>query len=120
MPSPKASETERKTFAPVLEQISSSPSERLVKRAPTVEKNVLPSAEMVARERQELGVINSLNAFNKDNLKQTVTNEKGLIPDADVLKKEKLEYGVISSVSEFNRENLKPTETVEKNVKPSA
>merc|ERR1712168_1454010 len=76
--------------------------------------NVLPSAEVVEKERQEKGLLADVNTFNRQNLKQTEVAEKVQLPDSETIKKERMEHDILKSVNLFNRENLKPTDTVEK------
>ena len=89
---------QRSPLAPLLHEINPTSSNRLRKRSPTKEKIVLPSADVVETERQQMGLFASVNAFNRDNLKETEVYEKIHLPDSETIQKVKCIKWIFSRV----------------------
>jgi len=56
-----------------------------LKHTETVEKQRLPSVEVICQEK----TLQNIEAFNKDSLKHTETSEKNTLPSIEVIKAEK-------------------------------
>ena len=62
----------------------------------TVEKNEMPTADDVAKERKEHDVISGVSAFSREKLQHVDTVEKDVKPDNEAIQKEKSEVEVRS------------------------
>ncbi|CCD69031.1 Thymosin beta [Caenorhabditis elegans] len=90
-----------------------------LKKVETTEKNVLPTKEDVAEEKQHVERIHEIEHFDSTKLHSTPVKEKIVLPSADDIKQEKQHLELTDKINNFPSENLKKTETIEKNVLPS-
>lgn len=67
----------------------------------TVEKNEIPTADDVAKEKKETAVISGVSGFDKEKLQHVDTVEKDVLPAADDVAKERKESAVLSGVAAF-------------------
>jgi hypothetical protein len=56
-----------------------------LKHAETVEKDLRPNAEVLAKERKENEVMKGVEGFDKAALKPTETVEKNVLPDKETI-----------------------------------
>merc|ERR1712004_892396 len=88
------------------------------KREKTKEKVVLPGKEEIKAEKTIQGVLQGVEGFAKDTLKDVRTREPAS-PSA-ILQTELARDSSLKTVSEFDKTNLKKAETLEKNPLPSS
>jgi len=86
-----------------------------IKLKPTdsTEKNVLPTAEDMKKEKTHEGIMTGIAGFQAESLKHTETKEKVVLPAQEDIKTEKTIQGMLQGVESFPKDSLKDVRTRE-------
>merc|ERR1712013_810369 len=104
--------------SPISMSLGSSFTSNSLKPTETKEKVVLPGKEEIKAEKTIQGVLQGVEGFAKDSLKDVRTREPAS-PTA-ILQTELARDSSLKTVSEFDKTNLKKAGTLEKNPLPSS
>lgn len=64
-------------------------ADRSLKHVETEEKNVLPSAEQIEKEKTQQQLLKNIESFSKEELKPAQTEEKNTLPSVTQIEQEK-------------------------------